>query len=412
MNILNHNNYNPRIIEWMTKYINISGISAENYTTSFLSNLDNPLHLWKHIFDNQLNDIDRYLLITLFSLSDITYVQNIKNSFNYLILNLPKPYSISLNTKDFENSILKLENNFIVIMDIDNKKYITFHNPSIIDFIKNHLLENIDYIQHLFSNLLYFSQFINLYNIFYKSKSNTDYAILTDIKHELYISANKTINETQYLYVNGNIEYKFIESRISSLINIDNENDTQTIKSIIESSIQKLISQLKNNSFHLQYIYHLLYNLNYINQSSDYYETFIKTSIDILKSNLSSIKSFINIKQLMKFRPFIFRKEDKSYIKIQFRNLSSNTMGIIQEFNDNFNSISIRELISCSRYFRVRIKDIEYIKEQVKIIEREIDDMAPDDDYFHDAWAESRYEERMLDDELESLFESLRPDIE
>lgn len=56
LEIIDHPNYNPRIIDLMTKYSRLQCIQPNNYFKFFMSNLDNPLEVWRHAFEEQLSD--------------------------------------------------------------------------------------------------------------------------------------------------------------------------------------------------------------------------------------------------------------------------------------------------------------------------------------------------------------------
>lgn len=70
MNIINHDNYNPRIIQFISDPNRYKGITAANYYEFILNCLDNPHMVWDNEYEERLQVTDRSLLITLFSLSN------------------------------------------------------------------------------------------------------------------------------------------------------------------------------------------------------------------------------------------------------------------------------------------------------------------------------------------------------
>src|SRR5205823_5145201 len=60
--IVDHANYSPRIVEWMTLGGGPAGVGPESYTETFVQVLDDPARLWQHAFENQINDDARAIL--------------------------------------------------------------------------------------------------------------------------------------------------------------------------------------------------------------------------------------------------------------------------------------------------------------------------------------------------------------
>ncbi|MBO1929052.1 hypothetical protein J4731_08360 [Providencia rettgeri] len=63
--IVDHKNYNPRIIEAMTDTLHINDIEPINYPATFISALDNPSQIWD-IVRTHIDDRCRHLLIAMF----------------------------------------------------------------------------------------------------------------------------------------------------------------------------------------------------------------------------------------------------------------------------------------------------------------------------------------------------------
>ncbi|MDH2349031.1 hypothetical protein QCM79_42865, partial [Bradyrhizobium sp. SSUT77] len=52
--IVDHKNYNPRIVEWMTDAGRVDNIAAKDYPASFLRALDHPRQLWDIAFRSHI----------------------------------------------------------------------------------------------------------------------------------------------------------------------------------------------------------------------------------------------------------------------------------------------------------------------------------------------------------------------
>lgn len=144
--IINHQNYSPRLIEWMTKTgaREYENLSPENYYKSFIANLNNPKKIWDKAFNQHISRECKYILYTLYFLNDNIYIDDLRK-ISFLWLNKSNPsLSRSEFTDIFNQSLSELENSFIVISKKGNENFISFHNPSLIDYIRGKISENQD----------------------------------------------------------------------------------------------------------------------------------------------------------------------------------------------------------------------------------------------------------------------------
>jgi len=70
MKIVNHKNYYPRIIEYVTKKRNFECITSKSYYSYIFEKMDNPTYVWQDEFENRMVIEGRCLMSTLYSLTD------------------------------------------------------------------------------------------------------------------------------------------------------------------------------------------------------------------------------------------------------------------------------------------------------------------------------------------------------
>jgi energy-coupling factor transporter ATP-binding protein EcfA2 len=134
--IVDHKNYNPRIIEAMTEGVQVKGISPRNYPAEFLHALDHPNQIWDTAFRKHIPPMCRHLLYCLFFFSEYgADLDELRPAFNALHGFLAKKYAIPLEPKDFEESLRILEGGFIGIRSGE----VSFINPSIRDYLVSYL---------------------------------------------------------------------------------------------------------------------------------------------------------------------------------------------------------------------------------------------------------------------------------
>jgi DNA polymerase III delta prime subunit len=137
--IIDHRNYSPRIIEWMTDDSHLRDVSPQSYPAAFLYALDHPSRLWDVAFRTHLSPTCQHLLIALFLGSEHgTYASELRPTFDRVHSLLCDKYNISRSPKDFEESLRTLEGSFL---KIGPQTYVTFVNPSLNDYLTQYLAD-------------------------------------------------------------------------------------------------------------------------------------------------------------------------------------------------------------------------------------------------------------------------------
>lgn len=137
--IIEHSNYNPRVIEFITSPNQTNDIEASSYSQFIINCLNNPREIWANEYDRRLSYEDRILLLTLYSLTETTenydYVETI---YNEKIKNIP---NIDKTLNNFELSLGRLQSSFVKIIDEKESKKLSVINPSINDFLNGKFKE-------------------------------------------------------------------------------------------------------------------------------------------------------------------------------------------------------------------------------------------------------------------------------
>lgn len=157
--IIDHPNYSPRVIEWMTQMKNRFPQPEEDFATAFLDALDNPKEIWRYAFDRNLSRQAQYILWVLVSLPDDVKINDIERVFDVFQQHMAKYYGHTIETTDFLDAIEEIEGTFIQIDLLSaDVRTIRFHNPSVRDFLESYLSENLIVIKQLVLSAQFFSQ--------------------------------------------------------------------------------------------------------------------------------------------------------------------------------------------------------------------------------------------------------------
>ena len=134
--IVDHKNYNPRVIEWMTDRFHIGSLAPADYPEAFLEGLRNPKGLWDTAFRTHIDDRCRHLLFALFFCSEYGVdINDARASYDALHQALCDRYGLASDPKDFEEAVRILEGGFIAI----SGDRLSFINPSFRDYLTEYL---------------------------------------------------------------------------------------------------------------------------------------------------------------------------------------------------------------------------------------------------------------------------------
>lgn len=241
--IIDHPNYNPRVVEHLTEIKLLKEIKAENYFSFFIANLERPNKVWEMVYNNLPTDLHKLILLVRFLVKEKMSVANLQAAITEFIERSEKFCQFSYD--DFEHIMNEMEGTFFVFQDgydeLVDEKYtiVEFHNPSIIDFIDGFIWKKEKWLQLIIENAIYFEQLFNwelldivrehpsLLKIF-RSKILRDFDILTNagFGYFTYDSADEGSFEC---WIPGRRNYYL--SELANIIEIDKDSEiTELLK--------------------------------------------------------------------------------------------------------------------------------------------------------------------------------------
>lgn len=159
--IINHRNYTPRTIEFLTEPTKIENLSPAEYREFITISLNNPKEIWSRSFRNQINYFDQLFLVTLFTfrgkVSEISLTAAYESRLHYERVN----HNQIIKGNQFQESAKILLNGFISITLIDSGKTereYSFINPSLSDFFKGYVQDSFQERKAITSSIVYLEQ--------------------------------------------------------------------------------------------------------------------------------------------------------------------------------------------------------------------------------------------------------------
>lgn len=156
LKIVNHVNYNPRIIEYVTQKHNYETVSSKDYFQYIIIKLSNPEDVWNDEFRNRLDTSDRILMNTLYSLSDTTVDNSIlERAFNKRIIREAK---CDTSVNQYKESVIRLTDSLIKNVDDRGTVKIAAINPSVNDYLLSEIISNPNEQIAIIDNAVFYEQ--------------------------------------------------------------------------------------------------------------------------------------------------------------------------------------------------------------------------------------------------------------
>jgi hypothetical protein len=137
LKIVDHRNYNPRLVEYLTDPQWVGTAAAGDYLALFIRNLDNPALVWEHAFDHQIAEESRDLLLVLTTMPTESRLVDVELAFEAF-----QRHQDGVRRRQTIQRMLKeLEGTFISTRLVGETVLLQFQNPSIRDFMVRRLLQ-------------------------------------------------------------------------------------------------------------------------------------------------------------------------------------------------------------------------------------------------------------------------------
>lgn len=151
--IIRHQNFNPRLINYITDPARLADYPSDKYWSFILASLDNPSQIWEHPFMAQLDDYGRVIvLLTVFNGGAIK--EDALSEAYHRCVALPENSSFK-GQRDFSSNLKILSGSFLTRVISDKiSTSVDLFNPSIGDFILKRYLNDEFTIRYLMASLM------------------------------------------------------------------------------------------------------------------------------------------------------------------------------------------------------------------------------------------------------------------
>jgi hypothetical protein len=328
LRIIDHPNYNPRLIEHLTDPARLAGIGPRDYIAHFNASLDNPEELWRHPFESQLSEAARDVLLVLLSLPSEVFVDDLRTAFcSYQ--NAIDAQPDSKLTRMFRRALKEIEGTFITSTLSEGKIVIEFFNPSIRDFLQVYLASSPEQLRTLIRSVVAFDQ---LHWIWEHRDRNGSQPFRSHIqkhaKHE-FVRALRLIFVLSVYGLHNRAGYNgqtyktwdevSFERRASFVLSVVTELQEESTKRIWDQTQQHLHDRLNNKACDREDLIGLLCDIREAKLlSNERFEDLLKSTKQFLSVEFHWLSDYQNLIRFMTEFPDVFSAEEKSELAAQF----------------------------------------------------------------------------------------------
>lgn len=150
--IIDHKNFNPRLIRFITDAQRLEDVPSESYWSHVTGLLNDPSQVWDHPFQAQLDDCGRALVLLVAMNGRMITETELSEAFARY---LESPGAASLTgKKDFLLNLRHLSGSMLTRLVVgENQHFVRLFNPSLGDFVFNRYASNTPVLRQCFSSL-------------------------------------------------------------------------------------------------------------------------------------------------------------------------------------------------------------------------------------------------------------------
>ncbi|HEV7395766.1 MAG TPA: ATP-binding protein [Pyrinomonadaceae bacterium] len=333
LKIIDHSNYNPRIIEHMTDPNRLHEVDSSNYVSRFLSNLDNPDELWRHPFDEQLSQTAREILIVLTTLPSKVFLEDLTKAFTSYRRALTAEAEVDL-ARVFRKAMKEIEGSFVITSSSGDRLVIEFQNPSVRDFLQGYLVSHFEQVKLLLRSAFSYDQVYWLWE--HRDSSEGQYLfralIKTDARPDLLKSLRLIfvlvpVGLHYYRNVQGETYLKWndisFEQRASLVASIVAEMPDESILAIWQKTLQFLNEAISNGSCDKHDLINLLHDVRsnkLVNEEQ--WATLLVGVKGFLRETFDWLSDYEVLLRFMEKYPGVFSIEEKDQIAQGFESFA------------------------------------------------------------------------------------------
>lgn len=163
--VVDHPNYSPRIIATLTReHRGWMTLPPADFTREFLEHFDKPRSIWRHAFENQISTLCQSILLVLCSCGSPFLLSDLREATFRYVSPQDRHTGGALDSVQFTRAIREIDGTFVRSeADSNGSVALDFHNPSVRDFLIDHLANNPTVLERILTTATFGNQLFTLF---------------------------------------------------------------------------------------------------------------------------------------------------------------------------------------------------------------------------------------------------------
>jgi hypothetical protein len=156
LRVIDHPSYSPRLIEWMTGLggQQLGEAELRKFGAFCIRTLNEPEKLWAHAYSKGLGRREQCVLVQLCALPRAVTVADLERAY----INAARLQGLPTRRAQFEEALRILQDSFMRIIRVSGQDAVQVLNPSLIDFVKARLVDDVGMLREAMESATYFDQ--------------------------------------------------------------------------------------------------------------------------------------------------------------------------------------------------------------------------------------------------------------
>lgn len=314
LKILDHRNYSPRIVEYMTDPMWVGSSRTQDYPGIFLRNLEEPFLIWEQAFNNHLSAAAREILLVLGSMPREVFVVDLECAAQSF---LPRQ-GVRFSPREFLRALSELQGNFIVLKRDGSNDIAAFHNPSVQDFVENYFDKSPGLYSSLCCSACFFEQ------LQWACQRMARSGLTAEFQEEIKAATERTLSAQPCRLINYSVDRgrsTFTDrerlaraERLSSLASLLGRGGFSFMLDFFRNELSRLTTQMAELELQNADLSGLCAHVLRLEGIEDLRDAFLAAAKESLFRNSYWLSDVGYITDLMYVRPQLFAHEDRMLI--------------------------------------------------------------------------------------------------
>jgi hypothetical protein len=399
--IIDHPNYSPRIIEYMTDPMWIGANESISYPADFLRNLQEPFLIWEQAFNNQITNTARETLLVLGTLPREIFIEDLQCA----VARFFSIHGLDTSERQLRRASSELQGNFVVLQRDKGNDIISFHNPSVQDFIESYLDKNPFLYEALLQSACFYEQ------VQWVCERAKKKGCIQQIQNALLCGFKSTLSAKPCALMNystdrGRSTCKMrwslrYAARLGFMASLIADDDFSFLKDFFRECLKGLTKKMPDLTLSNDDLLGLSKKIAELDCISDLKSDFFTVAKESLFKNAYWVSDASCIANFIELRQQMFSQEDRERIAETVRVIVDDHL----DDDSQFLSDELSSLEEMEGKFKLGLqKEIESVQDMLSVAE---ENSPPEDDYDDDRYRGHRGNQSIGNDALADMFSTL-----